>query len=77
MTVESSALIDKLCYICRALPEGDGPGIRADIRAIGQRLHEIGGHDLMEDAFLEVMVINHHVDAILPELWLGIGEWRS
>lgn len=78
MTVESSALIDRLCDVCRALPEGDGPGIRDEIRAIGVRLWELGGFHLVEDAFWEVCGINWGAHVALEQAWTDcVGDWSA
>jgi hypothetical protein len=44
-------------------------------RAIGLRLHALGGEDLMREAYYDAKAANPDVH-VIQAYWDGIGDWR-
>jgi tetratricopeptide (TPR) repeat protein len=55
-----------------------GPHARGRAKAIGRRLDEIGGLNLMLQAHSEVQRVRGRVDArLLESVWGGVGKWLA
>jgi hypothetical protein len=75
-TTEVRALYDELLALTGDWSRHD-PILRNEnrVKAIGRRLHELGGEPLMQMAYYHATDANRAA-TILSALWDGIGEWK-
>lgn len=77
MSDQGAALRDRLCDLTKrwTAHEDVRKSEQAECREIGQKLNDLGGMDLMREAYREAHGRNRAA-SVIQAYWDGVGDWR-